>query len=260
MPNLPFYKPHQLAELQEGYYTVDLAYERLMFNYLFLRLTSEPAQEYVRHGFVRRLGTLKRCIQNVYSINPPQRFDKPSRDECLDLAINLQSFIFNVFGCIDNLAWVWVKEKGISDKQGRPLRGQQVGLRSEYRTVRESFSIEFRQYLTKRDDWFGHLEGLRHALAHRIPLYVIPYTLHPDRLQAHNDLEERKQEAFRKRDLQTYDELDAEQEDLGRVTPYMTHSISENAPLVPFHFQILADWNTVVEMADEFLKEVRRLR
>jgi hypothetical protein len=84
--------------------------------------------------------------------------------------------------------------------------------------------------------------------------------LHPDRLQAHNDLEERKQEAFRKRDLQTYDELDAEQEDLGRVTPYMTHSISENAPLVPFHFQILADWNTVVEMADEFLKEVRRLR
>jgi hypothetical protein len=42
MPNLPFYKPHQLAELQEGYYTVDLAYERLMFNYLFLRLTSNP--------------------------------------------------------------------------------------------------------------------------------------------------------------------------------------------------------------------------
>src|SRR5882724_9650610 len=96
-PALSFFPPHQLAQLQEGYPEVNAAYERLLSKYLSLQLTNEAAYEYVRHGFVRRLGTLKRCIENVYSIYPPERSDKPSRDECVDLAINLQSFVFNVF-------------------------------------------------------------------------------------------------------------------------------------------------------------------
>ena len=124
---------NQLAELQDGYYAVNPAYERFLEEYLSLTLANEAAYEYARHGFVRRLGTLKRCIENVYSIYLPERIDRPSRNECLDLAINLQSFIFNVFGCIDNLAWVWVKEKDIRDKQSRPLRSQKVGLRSGVR-------------------------------------------------------------------------------------------------------------------------------
>src|SRR5690348_3990414 len=99
-----FYAQHQLAELQEGYFSVNPAYVRLTGKYLSLRLINEAAYEYVGHGFVRRLGTLKRRIENVYSIYRPERSDKPSRDECVDLTINLQSFIFNVFGCIDNLA------------------------------------------------------------------------------------------------------------------------------------------------------------
>jgi hypothetical protein len=37
----PFYAPHQLAELQEGYYAVNRTYEQLLGEYLSLRLTSE---------------------------------------------------------------------------------------------------------------------------------------------------------------------------------------------------------------------------
>jgi hypothetical protein len=197
MPDIPFYKPHQCADLQVGHCTVNPAYERLMIKYLSLRLANESAQEYARHGFLRRLGTLKRCIENVYSIYPPERFDKPSRDECLDLAINLQSFVFNVFGCLDNLAWIWVNERDLRDKRGKPLRAQQVGLRPGCETIRQSFSTEFQEYLITRDDWFGHLEDFRNALAHRIPLYVIPYTLYPDKLKVHNNLEGRFCTKFR---------------------------------------------------------------
>jgi hypothetical protein len=57
----PLYAPHQLAELQEGSYAVNRTYEQLLGEYLSLRLTSEAAYEYARHGFVRRLGTLKHC-------------------------------------------------------------------------------------------------------------------------------------------------------------------------------------------------------
>jgi hypothetical protein len=253
-----YFKPHQLVELQEGYQTVNPAYERLMGDYLSLRLTNEAAYEYVRHGFVRRLGTLKRCIENVYSTYPPERSDKPSRDECLDLAINLQSFVFNVFGCIDNLAWIWVKERQVTDNRGRPLRDQHVGLRSACVTVRDTFSPEFQQYLLSRDGWFEYLESYRHALAHRIPLYVAPYTLHSSKLDEHNQLERHKHKAHQQRDFDLWLLLDAEQEALGTFTPWMMHSFSENAAPVPFHYQILADWNTVVEMADEFLQELGR--
>ncbi len=250
-----FYTAEQLAQLQEGYYSVNPAYERLLGEYLSLTLANEAAYEFARHGFVRRLGTLKRCIENVYSVYLPERFDKPSRNECLDLAINLQSFIFNVFGCIDNLAWVWVKEKDIRDK-GRPLRSQQVGLRSGCVVVHETLSREFRQYLVSREQWFAYLEGYRHALAHRIPLYVAPYTLNPAKLDEYNELERSKNEAHSKRHYDLWLALDAEQTDLGKFTPFMMHSFSEGTLPVGFHFQVLADWNTVVEMADKFLKEL----
>ena len=219
----PFYASHQLADLRQGYSTVNPAYERLMRQVLSLSLTNEAALEYARHGFLRRLGTLKRCIENVYSIYPPERSDKPSRDECLDLAINLQSFMFNVFGCIDNLAWVWVKEKNTRDKHGSPLRAQQVGLRATCTAIRRSFSARFRDYLASRDGWFAHLEDYRHALANRIPLYVAPYTLSPTKLDEHNDLERRKNEAHALRDYDLWLRLDAKQEQLGRFRPYMMH-------------------------------------
>jgi hypothetical protein len=252
----PFYAPHQLVELQQGYSTVNRAYERLLAEYLSLRLSNQAAYEYARHGFARRLGTLKRCIENVYSIYPPERSDKPSREECLDLAINLQSFMFNVFGCIDNLAWIWVKEKDVRDKQDGPLRAQQIGLRSGCIAVRNTFSVRFSDYLSSRDDWFSHLEDYRHALAHRIPLYVAPYTLSPAKLDDHNELERRKNEAHAQRDYDLWLKLDADQEELGRFTTYMMHSFFENASPVAFHFQMLADWNTVFEMADEFRSEI----
>jgi len=253
----PHYRPDQLAQLREGCQAVAQGYERMLGEYLTVSLSNEAAREYARHGFVRRLGTLKRCIENVYSIYPPERFDKPSRNECLDLAINLQSFMFNVFGCIDNLAWVWVKDREIQDKQGRPLRAQQVGLRSGCVDVYQTFSPDFQKYLVSREKWFGYLEDYRHALAHRIPLYVAPYTLNPVKLDEHNELERRKDEAHRQRKYDLWLTLVAEQEALGNFTPWMMHSFSEGTAPVGFHIQVLADWNTVVEMAEKFLEELR---
>jgi hypothetical protein len=164
-----------------------------------------------------------------------------------------------VFGCIDNLAWIWVKEKPVNDNRGRPLRDQQVGLRPRCMAVRETFSPEFQQYLVSRGGWFRYLDNYRHALAHRIPLYVAPYTLHPSKLDEHDEFERRKHEAHKRRDFDLWLRLDAEQKSLGTFTPWIMHSFSENASPVPFHCQILADWNAVVEMADTFRQELHSL-
>lgn len=88
-------------------------------------------------------------------------------------------------------------------------------------------------------------------------MYVAPYTLSPTKLNEYNELERRKNEAHTQRDYDLWFRLDIEQEQLGKFTPFMMHSFLEGAAPVVFHFQVLADWNTVVEMADEFLKEIK---
>jgi hypothetical protein len=70
-----------------------------------------------------------------------------------------------------------------------------------------------------------------------------------------NLLESRKHEAYSRRDYDLWLSLDAEQEDLGSFTPWMMHSFSEAATPIAFHVQMLADWNTVVEIADKFINE-----
>jgi hypothetical protein len=41
--------------------------------------------------------------------------------------------VFNAFGCLDNLAWIWVHEKELKGQDGNDLKAQWVGLGKSYR-------------------------------------------------------------------------------------------------------------------------------
>lgn len=249
------FQPDQVANLRYELLTVNDKYLRLLAQFVSFSNSHAASYEYAFHGFMRRLGTLTRCVQNVYSLYMPDRTDIPPRETCVDLAINLQAFIFNIFGCLDNLAWIWVKEKQLMGANGRPLPPSAVGLRKE--TVRGSFSAEFRNCLVRFDDWIAHVENFRHSAAHRIPLYIPPFCVTPDAEQLYNAFEAQKATAMRARDFDKYHRLDLEQqqETLGRFVPAMTHSHVEGSRPVYFHPQVLADWNTIVEIAETFLRQ-----
>src|SRR5688572_15060337 len=108
----------QLQQFTEEYSKVKGKYYQLLKQYTCLQFNNPDAYEYARHGFLRRIKTLQRCVQNIFTICPPDRTERPSSDELDDIIINLQSFVFNIFGCIDNLAWIWVKEKQLKNKKG----------------------------------------------------------------------------------------------------------------------------------------------
>jgi hypothetical protein len=80
--------------------------------------------------------------------------------------------------------------------------------------------------------------------------------MNPVRLDEHNEFERRKNDAHSRHDYDLWLTLDELQEELGKLTSFMMHSFSEGARPVGFHFQVLADWNTVVELADKFLREL----
>lgn len=257
-----YFSAEQVQELEEEHLQLKEKYVNLLTAYSQLKFKNNEAYEYARHGFMRRVGTLQRCIENIYEISPPDREEKPSREECVDLDINLQSFIMNVFGCLDNIAWIWAKEQGLKDKKGQPLSGGHIGLFSSKKNeiLRASFSQEFQNYLNGLSAWYKNLENFRHALAHRIPLYVPPCSMTPEEHARDNDLDREKVEAMRRRDFARCEQISAEQRALGKFVPCMTHSYVEETKPIVFHAQVFADWNTIAQMAEEFLKEINRSR
>ena len=254
----PSFDATQLGRLLEEYVKVPKKYELLWEKYKNLDLKNKTAAEYCMHGFLRRFETLKRCIENIYTICPPKRSDKLFGNDLLDVTINLQTFIFNVFGCLDNLAWIWVNEKQLKNKKGRLLSGKAVGLMSaeHNKIVRESFSQSFQNYLDSSTPWYDeYLKSYRHALAHRIPLYIPPFCLNPEEAKQYEMLEEQKFEAIRQNNLQLLSQINEKQDRLGKFVPLTRHSNGENSLPVIFHAQILADWNTIIDIAEKFLDE-----
>jgi hypothetical protein len=113
----------------------------------------------------------------VFSIVPPDRKGIPTASEISDLTINIQAFLVNIFGCIDNLGWIWAQEKGLTKEDGSALPNNWIGLGAKNKSVRESFSLSFQSYLKKIDPWFEGMVDFRHALAHRISPYIPPHTV-----------------------------------------------------------------------------------
>lgn len=246
------YHEKQLAELQEAFEGIEAKTNNLLLKVMAHSFSSEKAKEFAHHGFCRRLQTLRRCVQNVFEIVPPDTVVVPDRERLHDAQINLQAFIANAFGCADNLAWVWVHERGMAATMS-PL---QVGLRTKNVSVRQSLPPALQRYLASIDGWFEYLTDYRDALAHRIPLYIPPGAVRPNNLAPCNDLQDRMNQALLAFDGFEYERLAAEQAKLFFFYPMITHSLQETIGVVHFHPQIIADFRTVEELAIKVFDEL----
>jgi hypothetical protein len=236
-----YFSEKTLAEMSERLSTIQSKTNRLLLNYVGHNFSNAKAKEYAHHGFARRIQTLARCIENVF------RF-------VADAAINIQAAIGNAYGCVDNLAWVWVSESGLS------LDRRDVGLRRHHQKVRETLSYEFCTYLSTLDSWFEYLVEYRDAFAHRIPLYVPPGgALRPnhERAQELENLKAAALSAFRPHE---YERLHQEQMKLFIFRPLICHSFNEMVAPYAFHPQLIADFLTVEQLGEKMLAELDRAR
>jgi len=101
------------------------------------------------------------------------------------------------------------------------------------------------------------LEDYRHALAHRVPLYIPPKQLNNEDADEWNRLENELSEAIRRRDFKGWDKIFAKQAALGTFEPIMMHSYGEGARPVFFHSQMVCDLATVVEIGEKMLAEFK---
>jgi hypothetical protein len=59
----------------------------------YQKLQLPRAKEYLAHGACRRIGLLRRCVDNVFEICPVNRVKLLSDDERADLEINMHAFV-----------------------------------------------------------------------------------------------------------------------------------------------------------------------
>lgn len=218
------YSEEDIDKLAFSHNELTPRYANMIMQIMFVRakLTNDRAKEYLTEGAGRRFRILYQCILNIFKILPPTRVDLLEDDEVSETSINLHAFYVDLFGLLDNTAWVFAFEKGLSSQ----LRRTSIGLYSS--ELQKYFSKDFSDFLNSdtMKNWHNnHLKIFRDALAHRIPLYVPPYV--QDRTTGENFL-----------------------------WPAFSQSLdpSEQGNVMYLHPQLLADFNTAYAVLENFFE------
>lgn len=225
--------------------------------YLNFSFKHTKATEYAMHGFCRRCGIIKACIRNIFKIYPPSRHDVPTTKEIHDLTINLQTCVLNVYGCIDNLAWVWAYESGFDTKhRSKIVLSNKEGKDSLLKTL----STDFQNYWEScTQEWFDNYMGdFRDALVHRIPFYIPPYRVDPKNEDKYKELHIKKAKARSEHNFVEFDKIEKEIESLHFFLPAYRHSFDECENEIEL-YQFIADLNTISELAEKMCIEIKSI-
>lgn len=244
-----YFAQESIDRLAAGYSSLPGKRDQALETLLSREYAVPRAKELAAHGVSRRLKTMCHCIESVFEVLPPEREDLPSMDELLEAVVHIQAFTFNAFACLDNLAWIWVCEQQLTTDKGEKIPPTKIGLGKRCRIVRRSLPSEFRAHLKSLDAWFDHLENFRHALAHRIPLYIPPCVVREQDVPRYELLGRQMEKARRRRNFERYEKLKAEQQGLTRYQPEMLHSPADNTKRIVFHPQLLSDFETICDLA-----------
>ena len=247
------YTQEQLDKLAKEYEKVYSGL-RVLFESTVLagsQLNGEGVREYLLHGVGRRLGVIKKTIENVFQLFPPE-MDRPlDRETIYDVQINIHAYVMNVSGIFDNWAWAFVLRHGLLEEVGG-----RHGVGMFRKDTKQFLPLVLTQYIDDRlETWHeDYLKSYRDALAHRIPLYIPPANYTDLENERYEELEKRIVESIGEKDWETLEKLEREQDGLGSPAFVFLHSFNE-ARVTPiyFHPQLLADGNTIVEYGSLFM-------
>ena len=202
------------------------------------------AREHIGHGVCRRLTIIQRCRQNIFIIFPVRRKKLLSDEERVDLEINLHSFLINIHGLPDNLAWAYVLDHKIDIS---PLH---VGL--FHKKTQQHLPVDIRSYLASEpiSSWHrDYAKNYRDALAHRVPPYVPPSICTPSHEQEYRELHEREGQAIKEGNFELAIELGAAKHAVGIICPAFMHSFLDKDAIKPItlHPQLAVDTRTVMQ-------------
>lgn len=162
-----------------------IKYDENFHSFLTFKLKVTRAREFLQHGFLRRLKTIKNCFDDIFNIYPPERIELLSDDERHILEVSAQAIVIHTFGCLDDLAWIYNEEKNLK------INKLCVSLFNDkfQKQIGNELLIDFLNN-EKIKSWFENTcKANRDAIAHRIPIYIPPAQILPENLKRYNEIE-----------------------------------------------------------------------
>ncbi|MCX5813612.1 MAG: hypothetical protein NT178_13860 [Proteobacteria bacterium] len=209
-----------------------------------LEAENRVAYDYAFYGVVRRIYIIKRCLNNFERISPPEKNEYLDDDLRSDLTLFLHAFLLHISGGIDNLAWVWFYTQKIDEKTDPEKFKGNINL----------FNKKFQKYLHKDiidkcsefNTWYNYLKNYRDPIAHRVPPYIIPYTVDPK-----NETEHRMLIVHLNSVIDEEDKINIQKKLnlLRDYEPRYLHSFIQDKEIVRFHPQAIVDTRTFCELA-----------
>lgn len=249
------YTEEQIRQINEQYTKVCQSLQTLMLQTVMAGQETNHAgvKEHLLHGTGRRLNIIRKCLINIFNEFPLTSSKPLQKDILYDVQINLHAYVINLYGIFDNWAWSFVYQHDLLQKVGGK---HGVGLFSK--STNKHLSKPLRDYLASETitNWYEkYLKSYRDALAHRIPLYIPPAELTNEESDRYNQLENEKMKLIMAMEWKKLDELDEEQENIGRPSFVFLHSYEEEPPKpVLFHSQLLCDGLAIVEFGSLYMK------
>lgn len=249
------YAAEQIEEYDQNKHVWMERADRLLTTILSYGFKVEQAAEFARTGFGRRLGYLEHALRRMDEVYPPN-CSGASREQVRDAELILQAFVMNVFGGIDNLAWVWALERGVTGAKEQPLWPGEicfVGPRSRFLVA--SLTTPILAALGNAKEWFDQLGAYRHGVAHQVPIYI-PRLYSPEDVASSEEIGAAISEAIVAGDTKRLMPLLDQRHRLGDYGAYMALN-GERRPML-LHPQMVCDLATVVELGEIIISELNR--
>jgi hypothetical protein len=218
------------------------------------KLRVPRAKVFLQQGVLRRLGVIERCVANIFEIFPPSREIFLNKNELSDVTINLHAFVINVYGILDNLAWVCALEGEFPELNSNKF---DIGL---FKTKMRPYLPE--KFLTYLDQgptrvWFDdYAKVYRDSTSHRIPPYIPPKKMSPEEAARYSELYKESMNAlYEQRDVDKFELLEAQIEAMGSTTSFFVLTLSgeeDKEPPMHMHPQLLCDTLTIHELLKHF--------
>ena len=249
------YTEQQIAEMESRYPELIEGLERLLMSCVATGNDlpdDSRARDYLLHGGGRRINLIRRSLSRIFELFP-LRLKRPLPSQILmDVQINLQAYVMNMYGLFDNWAWAFV----IFHKLEQQVGGK-FGVGFQREKTQKFLPVELRDYVLNEryKQWHNqYLKNYRDALAHRVPLYIPPARFTNEESKRYCDLESEKIACTLAHDFDRADRAKAEQLKLGKPVPVFLHSFNEGGPPKPIllHPQLLSDAAGVIELGDIF--------
>lgn len=254
---MSLYSEQDAEELKKYVKSIPNEFDKILIAMKFSSvLRKTKAKEYLNQGFNRRLKTLSKCICAIFKLTEPNSTVKPTDNELYDVYIYLQSFYINVYGCLDNLARIWVEELQIKNASGKQIRKFEINLWKKNSVVWNTLSTEMQKLIESRETWINFIIDFRDATAHRIPIYVPPFALSKREEDMYNNLETEMQHSLMKNNIEAYELAKEKQSKIGKFMPIARHSFTESNSQILYHSQILVDWDTILELMNQMITDL----